>query len=388
MNIAVNARFLIKDKLEGIGWFTNETLKRITKNNPQHTFYFFFDRKFDDSFIFSDNIIPVVINPPARHPLLWYVWFEYMVPYYLKKHKCDYFISQDGYLSLKTKIPTHLTIHDLAFEHFDDHVSKLTNKYYKHFTPLYAEKASRIATVSNFSASDISEKYGINSEKIDVIPNGFNNRFKPVEKIKQKEIQDRVADGCPYFLFAGTIQPRKNLENLLKAYEHFRENNDSNIKLLVAGRKGWKYQEAIDIYESMKFKNDVIFLGHLTLDKLVDVMGAATALFYISLFEGFGIPILESFASGVPVVTSDRSSMPEVGGDAAIIVDPYNIESIADSMKKIAVDNKFVEELVSKGIERVKMFSWDITADKLWESVSLSMAKDVLPLQEKLIKAP
>src|SRR5512139_2040469 len=102
MRIAVNTRLLIKDKLEGIGWFTYETLKRITRKHPEHEFIFLFDRPFDKEFIFAQNIIPVIITPEARHPILWYLWFEYSVPRALKKYKADIFLSPDGYLSLST----------------------------------------------------------------------------------------------------------------------------------------------------------------------------------------------------------------------------------------------------------------------------------------------
>src|SRR5450432_4302121 len=130
MRIAVNVRFLIKNKLEGIGWFTNETLKRITSQHPEHQFFFFFDRPYDSSFIFSENIKPMVLFPPARHPLLWYYWFEYAVPKALKKVKPDVFLSTDAYLSIHTQVKELLVVHDLAFLHFPGHINSLTSKYY------------------------------------------------------------------------------------------------------------------------------------------------------------------------------------------------------------------------------------------------------------------
>ena len=122
MRIAINTRFLLKDKLEGIGWFTFEVVKQLVTNHPEHEFIFLFDRPYDKSFVFAKNVTPVVINPPARHPLLWYWWFEWSVPYALKKHKIDLFFSPDGYLSLKTNVPTVIVMHDLAFEHHPEDV--------------------------------------------------------------------------------------------------------------------------------------------------------------------------------------------------------------------------------------------------------------------------
>ena len=118
MKIAVNTRLLLKDKLEGIGWFSYETLKRITTQHPEHQFYFIFDRPFTDEFIFSYNIEPVVIGPPARHPVLWYYWFEFRLPGLLKKINPDIFLSPDGYLSLKSHFKSIAVIHDLNFIHY------------------------------------------------------------------------------------------------------------------------------------------------------------------------------------------------------------------------------------------------------------------------------
>jgi hypothetical protein len=159
LKIAVNTRLLLKNKLEGIGWFTFEAMKRITKAHPGHHFYFLFDRAYDASFIFGENVTPVVIGPQARHPVLHYLWFEYSVPGALKKINPDVFVSPDAYLSLKTKFKTLLVIHDLNFEHYPENMPALVRKYYKYFTPRFARKASRIATVSRFSKQDIVKQY-------------------------------------------------------------------------------------------------------------------------------------------------------------------------------------------------------------------------------------
>src|SRR5690606_7224010 len=117
MRIAVNTRLLLKGKLEGIGWFTYQTLERIVKQHPEHEFIFFFDRPYDRSFVFASNVTPVVLSPQARHPVLFYLWFELGIPRLLRKYKADLFLSPDGFSSLSTKVPTCLVIHDLAFEH-------------------------------------------------------------------------------------------------------------------------------------------------------------------------------------------------------------------------------------------------------------------------------
>ena len=150
LKIAVNTRLLIKNKLEGIGWFSYETLKRITRAHPEHQFYFLFDRPFDESFVFGSNVTPIVIRPQARHPILFYLWFEKSIPRALKKINPDLFMSTDGYLSLSTTTPSLPVIHDLNFEHYPEQLPFLVRKYYKHYFPRFARKAARIATVSEF----------------------------------------------------------------------------------------------------------------------------------------------------------------------------------------------------------------------------------------------
>ncbi|MDD4107394.1 MAG: glycosyltransferase, partial [Prolixibacteraceae bacterium] len=155
MVIAVNTRLLLKGKLEGIGWFTFETLKRMTVRHPEHRYIFIFDRPYSEDFIFSDNIIPVVVFPPTRHPVLWYIWFEFQIPRVLKRYGADIFLSPDGYLSLRTKVPQLAVIHDINLVHRPADLPWLKAEYYNFFFPRFAEKAKRIATVSSYSKEDI-----------------------------------------------------------------------------------------------------------------------------------------------------------------------------------------------------------------------------------------
>ncbi|MBU2466725.1 MAG: glycosyltransferase, partial [Bacteroidetes bacterium] len=168
IRIAVNTRLLIKNKLEGIGWFTYENLRRIVKNHPEVDFYFFFDRSPDQEFIFGKNVTALVLQPPARHPFLFVLWFEWSVNRALKQLKPDLFLSPDGYLSLRNNTPDLAVIHDLNFEHFPKDLPFLVRWYYRWFFPRFARKASRIATVSNFSKNDIFKQYGVPLSDIDV----------------------------------------------------------------------------------------------------------------------------------------------------------------------------------------------------------------------------
>lgn len=375
MRIAVNTRLLLQGKLEGIGWFTHQTLERMVRKHPEHEFIFFFDRPYDPSFIFAPNVTPVVIPPQARHPLLFYMWFEWGVPYMLRKYKADVFLSPDGYMSLSTKVPTCLVIHDLAFEHYPEHFVRSHKMYWRHYSPRFARKAARIATVSTYSKDDIVKHYGINADNIDVVYNGAHAEYRPLSWQEREDVKTKYADGCEYFVFAGALHPRKNIVNLLKAFIAFKKRQRSNMKLVIVGRYAWKYEEVIEMREEMPFKDDVKWVGYMHVDELSKVIGGAYALVYPSLFEGFGIPILEALKCEVPTIVSNTSAMPEVAGDAGLLVDPTDVQDIAAKMEMLHKDETLRKKLIEASKEQVKKFSWDQSADRLWDCLMKCVGK-------------
>ncbi len=373
MRIAVNTRLLLKGKLEGIGWFTYQTLEHIVRAHPEHEFVFFFDRPYDPGFVFAPNVTPVVVHPQARHPILFYIWFEWSIPFMLRKHKIDLFLSPDSYMSLSTKVPTCLVIHDLAFEHYPEHFVLSHRLYWRHYSPLFARKAKRIATVSTFSKNDIIKSYGIAPEKIDVVYNGAHDEYKPLAIAEREAVKKQYADGCEYFVFAGALHPRKNIVNLLKAFVLFKQRQRTNMKLVIAGRPAWKYDEVEQMREEMPFREDVKWVGYMNVDELSNVIGGAYALVYASLFEGFGIPILEALQCDVPAIVSNTSSMPEVAGDAALLVDPSDPEDIANKMHLLYKDEALRTRLIANAREQIKKFDWGISAARLWNSMMKCM---------------
>ena len=366
MNIAVNVRLLLKDKLEGIGRFTFETLKILTTQHPEHTFYFIFDRKYSSEFIFSNNIKPIVIYPQSRHPLLWYIYFEHSTPYILKKIKADVFLSTDGYISLNSNIPSIPVIHDISFEHFPQFVPKLVQKYYKYYFPKYAQKAARIATVSEFCKKDISKLYNVSENKIDVLCNGVSSVFAPISNQEKESVRKKYSNGCPYFLFIGSIHPRKNLDNQIKGFIKFKSETSNDVKLVVVGENMWRNYGNVD----NNSHPDIIYTGRIIDDnELAKLHCSSIALTYVSFFEGFGIPILEAMSCETAIITSNISAMPEVGGDAALYADPYSDDSIASAMLQIYTDNSLRSKLIAKGLQQKLKFSWQKSADRLFECV-------------------
>lgn len=373
MKIAVNTRLLIAGKLDGIGRFTNETLRIITQNHPEHQFYFYFDRKPDEQFLYSSNITPVILQPPARHPFLFLAWFEASLPIHFLKVKPDLFLSPDGFLSLTTNVKSVAVIHDLNFEHFPDDIPFLVRKYYSAMFPRFARKAARIATVSEYSRSDIEKTYHIDASKIDVVHNGASNIFEPITAEEQKATKEKFSHGNDYFIFVGTLHPRKNLVNLFKAFDQFKKDDTSGIKLLLAGARMWWTDEIRLAYESLEHREDIIFTGRVSDQELAELLASAIALTYVSYFEGFGIPILEAFHCNTPVITSDVTSMPEVAGNAAVMVNPFSVSSIADAMKQVASSPAFRLKLIEAGKTQREKFSWEQSAEKLWKCVEKTL---------------
>lgn len=369
MRIAVNTRLLLSGKLEGIGWYTFETIRRITTQHPEHEFLFIFDRPFSKEFLFAPNVKAVYAGPPTRHIFLFFPWFEFQLPRILRKYKADVFLSPDGQLSLLSKVPQIAVIHDLNFHHHPEQLPPLVRWYYNTFFPRYARKAKRIATVSAYTKQDIVKSYGINANSIDVTLNGCNERFRPLTEEEHSATRQKYTDNESYFLFVGLIIPRKNLIRLMQAFDQFKKASKSPMKLLVVGEKKWWDNEHESAFQALQFKEEIVFAGRLQADELHRVISAAFALSFVPLFEGFGIPILEAFACGTPVITSNVTSMPEVAGDAALLANPYDVNDISSKLLELWNHPALRLQLKAKGLERRKDFSWEITANQLWACI-------------------
>lgn len=369
-HIAVNTRLLLKGGLEGIGRFSDEILKRLVQQHPETQFSFFFDRDFDERFIYGPNVKGYKLVPPARHALLFIMFFEYAVARKLKQLKPDVFFSPDGYLSLRSNVPQVPVFHDLAFEHFPEDVKKSEAWHYKKYFPQYAEKAKKIITVSEYTKQDILAHYKVAPKKIEIVHNACNELFQPLDEKGIAAVRNRYTNGERYFHSVGAIQPRKNLNRLLLAFERFKEETASPMKLLLVGRKAWNFDEVIHSYSNAKFKDDIVFTGFVSDTELVEIYGGSSGLCYVPYFEGFGIPIVEAMACDVPVITSNISSMPEVAGDAALLVDPKSVEEIAAAMKRLAESPDLASQLIDKGRLRRQVFTWDDSARRVWNVLS------------------
>lgn len=370
MRIAINVRFLLKDRLEGIGWYTHEVVRRMVAQHPEHEFLFFFDRPYDPAFVFGPNVTPVVAHPPARHYVLWWWWYEMSLPYLLRKYRADVFFSPDGYCSLRSAVPTVMVTHDIAHVHYPDQIPGWARHYYHRYVPLYLQRAERIVTVSEFVRQDIVRHYNIPKEKITVAGNGVKPVFRPLKEIEKISVREKYANGKPYFFYIGAIHPRKNVERLIRAFALFKAQHPSDIQLLLGGRMAWQSTEIEKAWREVVCKEEIHRLGYIPEEELPHLLGSALALTYISLFEGFGVPLLEAMQAEVPVITSNVSSLPEVAGDAALLVDPTSKSDMAAAMQRIASEAELRKKLIIAGRQQRLQYNWDDTAAHIWQLIS------------------
>ncbi len=366
MIIAVNCWILRNKQLDGIGNFTVETIKRLIENNPKDHFLIMCDKNFDADYFNFPNASLHKIFPPYRHPVLYFLYMETTVRQFLKKHKPAVFLSMDGFLSLSSSIKQVPVIYDLNFEHFPKDLKFRNRIYYRTFFKRFAKKASRIATISEYSKSDIISRYGINKDSIDNVSCGIKEKFIPLSISEIDVTRNKFSKGEPYFFFVGSMHPRKNIIRLINAFILFKKQNDSSAKLVLTGPI-WDDSQIKGLMKEIDFKDEIIFTGRVSDEELKHLLGSALALCFVPTFEGFGLPIVEAFQAGVPVICSNVTSMPEVAGDAALLVNPFNIESISVAMTKIYVDEDLRKELIILGHARQRLFSWDKTAELLYE---------------------
>jgi glycosyltransferase involved in cell wall biosynthesis len=366
MRIGVNVRLLLSENMEGIPRYIYETTMQMAQDHPEDKFILFFDRKVDVNFGFPPNVKSVVVPWHARHPILWYWWFEVMIPFYLWWYRIEVFYSGDGYLSLQAKVPTVIVMHDLAYMHYPEHVASPSLNFYRKYVPKYLHRADKIITVSAFVKSDIIKQFSIPEERIEIAYNAVSSPVDVSDIVLPEEIQLAIEDK-PYFIYVGALHPRKNIQKLIEAFLIFNENNQQKYKLVLAGRLAWKTEE---IKKAIQASPYIIHTGMVSEGAKYKLISGARALVYISLFEGFGIPLLEAMKMGTPVITSSVTSMPEVAGGAAILVDPTDVNAIATAMETIGKDDALRKKLSEKGWSRYRDFRWKVSADTIYTALS------------------
>ena len=371
--IAINCWVLRNKQIDGIGYFTINTISRVIQQHPEVHFQILCDKNFTENYFDFPNVSKHHIFPALRHPVLYVLYMEFIVPLFLAKHKPNLFLSMEGFLSLFSSCKQLPVIYDINFEHKPEDLALKNRLYFRFFFRHFARKSARIATISEYSKQDIATFYNISPQKIDNVSCGINSNFYPLSDTEIEAARQKWSDGKPYFFFVGSMHPRKNIQRLIQAFNLFKQQNNSDIKLVLAGAILWKTEEMQECYHQSPYKNDIVFTGRLTDAELQQALGAAFALSFVPIFEGFGLPIVEAFQAKVPVICSNVTSMPEVAGDAALLVNPFEVQEIATAMQQMLTNTELREKVVQKGWERKDLFSWDRTANLMWNCIEKTM---------------
>ncbi len=302
-----------------------------------------------------------------------FLWSQISLPIYLYSHKnIDVYFSPAHYLPRFCPVPQVVTIHDLAYLYYPEDFKKKDLWQLKNWTKFSVNKADKIIAVSKTTKKDIVKNYGINEDKVSVIYNGFEKTAKEkTSAVKHSDMnlaQTAEVELKKFILFVGTLQPRKNLETLISAFNKFIQTN-KDFKLIIVGKKGWLYESIFEKVENMNLGKKVIFTDHVTDDKLIWYYKNAFCLVLPSLYEGFGIPVLEAMSYDCPVITSLSSSLPEIGGEACLYFDPKSSDDLLEKLKSLRENEKLRNELIIKGKQRVKDFSWEKCGRETLEAI-------------------
>ncbi|MDB5054940.1 MAG: glycosyltransferase family 1 protein [Bacilli bacterium] len=257
-----------------------------------------------------------------------------------------------------------VTIHDLAFMRFPDSTSKRIYQHHSRWVPYSAQKADRIIADSMQTKNDIIELLQVSPDKIDVIHLAADKKFRPLPEHEYRPITQKYNLPEKYILFVGTVEPRKNLLGLVQAYELLKQNHPITEKLVIVGARGWKYTPIFEWIQQHHLETDIIFTGYIEDDDLVALYNAATIFVLPSIYEGFGIPILEAMQCGIPVIASNVSSIPEVVGESGILVDPHYHEGWAKAMLRLLTDEQEHLHYASLSLKRGEHFNWHKVAQQ------------------------
>jgi glycosyltransferase involved in cell wall biosynthesis len=258
-------------------------------------------------------------------------------------------------------VPTVLTVHDMIFKLFPEHQKPLNYWYLNMTMPLYCRRAGAILTVSKASKHDIVEHYKLAPERVTVIHEAASPELAPVAQAVVEEARRRYGLPESFLLHVGTIEPRKNLTRLIEALQRLREGG-LRIPLVLASAKGWLYDEFFRRLEELDVRDAVHFTGYVPTGDLPLLYNAATLVITPSVYEGFGLPVLEAMACGTPVVSSNSSSLPEIGGEATVYFDPYDVEAMASVIRDVWTDRELQVALRERGLAQAGRFSWERAA--------------------------
>ncbi|MBI2953593.1 MAG: glycosyltransferase family 4 protein [Chloroflexi bacterium] len=366
MHVGINAHllsFAASYRGAGISRYIRSLISHLRQSgNGQYT-VFLGDPNFPQEFSPNTSFHLNISRLPTVNPMVRILWEQLLLPVELASSDIDILHSM-GYVQpvacLRRSI---VTVHDLSFVLFPEMFNRLNRLYLTMLTRLSVRRANRVIAVSENTKRDLTRLFGVASEKIDVVYHGVEERFCPATGAELAAF--RLDRNLPerYILFIGTLEPRKNVHTLIKAFAKVRKAGLPH-KLVIGGAKGWLWSEIFSMVSEMGLEREVIFPGYISLENEPLWYNGADLFVYPSLYEGFGFPLLEAMACGTPVVTSNSSSLPEVVGEAGLLVDPSSGDDLAEAMLTVLTDRALSDDMKKKGLERARSFSWAEAAGK------------------------
>jgi glycosyltransferase involved in cell wall biosynthesis len=346
--------------------FIFNVLSSLTTSLADHDFILIFDGLYDQRFVFSSKVTPVIVAPLSRNPLLWRYWMDIKVPATLRKSRADVFIS-GGWCSLATSVPQCLLIPYFRFSDFVAEAKASPLLFAERYLQRFLKKTQVITTASEFLKQEIIDQYKIGTDKIHVVYGAAREIFKPVSDEVAQAVKSKLTAGREFFLCSGPLDPQQNLIALLKAFSIFKKRQKSNMKLLLAGSIGNKYDVFIQNLKTYKYRDDLVMLTDLKESELADVGGSAYAFLYVAL-QSPGISIIEAMQCQVPVIAA-KESVYEIARDAALYADTNSFEDIADKMMLIYKDDNLRKALIENEKAVASYYSWQRTAELIWKSI-------------------
>jgi glycosyltransferase involved in cell wall biosynthesis len=340
----------------GTEWYSLQVIRRLVALNTEDTYT-----------LYTRVPLPgdVPLDPPrvaARVMPFPRLWTHARLSWELARRPPDVLWIPAHVLPLVHPRRSVVTIHDLGYLYYPTGHRRLHRLYLRLSTAWSARVAAHLIAVSEATKADLVREYGVSPDKVTVIYHGIDERFQPLaDPADLAAVRRRYGIAGPYVLYVGTLQPRKNLARLVEAFGQLvsREGIRERFQLVLAGRKGWLYNTIFEAVARLGLTERVVFPGYVPAEDVPTLMAGAQLFVLPSLYEGFGLPVAEALACGVPVVCANASSLPEVAGDAALLVDPTDVDALAGAMRRALTDEDLRRELIARGFQQAARFSWD-----------------------------
>lgn len=356
--IGINAHLLAQGqsyRSAGVSRYIYNLLVHLYREDPEGDYTVFLNSRCALSLSYRQKRSSL----PTHRPWVRILWEQLLLPREVLKEDIALLHSPVNVQPFLLPCKGVVTVTDLSFMAFPESFRPSQRLYQRFFTRMSVQRASHLIAISSSTARDLGKFFAVPATKISVIFPGVDIAYHPIRDISTlSDFRRRRNLPEKFILFVGTLEPRKNLLTLLKAYAKFKHQTKADHKLVLAGSPGWLYQPIFAAVEELGLRDDVLFPGFIPEDELPLWYNVANAFVYPSLYEGFGLPPLEAMACGTPVIVSNTSSLPEVVGDAALLVDPYSPDAWAAALSKVCNNGHLRDNLATRGPERAQTFSW------------------------------